>query len=81
MPLLSAADWLKFVVGRSKADQVDLSRMMTKVLLRARWADACCQKMFSRWKFAVLRGQLRECKLGDMTAACDAARRSGLRDK
>jgi len=30
MPLLSAADWLKFVVGRSKADQVDLSRMIQR---------------------------------------------------
>jgi len=81
MPLLSATDWLKFVVGRSKADQVVLSHMMTKVLLRARWADACCQKMFNGWQFAVLRGQVRERKLVDMTTACDAARRSGLRDK
>jgi len=74
MPLLSAVDWLKFVVDRSTVDQVELSRTMAKVLLRARWADACYQKMFQGWKST-------EHKLEVMTAACDTARRSGLRDK
>jgi hypothetical protein len=50
MPLLLTADWLKFVVGRSGTDQVELTHVMAKILLRARWANACCQKMFSGWK-------------------------------
>ena len=37
MPLLSTADWLKFVVGRSSTDQVELTHIMAKILLRARW--------------------------------------------
>jgi len=31
MPLLSTADWLKFVVGRSSADQVELTHIMAKI--------------------------------------------------
>ena len=34
----------------STADQVELTHVMAKILLRARWADTCCQKMFSGWK-------------------------------
>jgi len=37
--------------------------------------------MYNGWKFAVMRGQVRERNLVKMTAACDASRRSGLRDK
>jgi len=36
-PLLSIADWLKFVVGRSTIDQGRSTPIMTKVFLRARW--------------------------------------------
>ena len=49
MPLLSIADWLKFVVERSTVDQGALTRVMTKVLLRARWTDNLCQALFDGW--------------------------------
>ena len=38
--LLSIADWLKFVVGE---------RIMTKVLLRARWTENLCQALYDGW--------------------------------
>jgi hypothetical protein len=71
MPLMSTADWLKFVVGRSSADQVELTHVMAKILLRARWADACCQKMFSGWKVSHRRRREMERALDVMTASCD----------
>jgi len=80
MPLLSAADWLKFVVGRSIVDQVNMTQTMARVLLRARWADACCQKMFRGWELSVLGRRSTERRLEEMTAACDAERRSGLEE-
>jgi hypothetical protein len=48
-PLLSIADWLKFVVGRSIVDQGALTRIMTRVLLRARWMENLCQALFDGW--------------------------------
>jgi hypothetical protein len=81
MPLLSTADWLKFVVGRSITDQVELTRIMAKILLRARWADACCQKMFSGWKLSHRGRRDLERQLDAMTASCDTARRNGHRDR
>jgi len=81
MLLLSAAEWHNFVVGRSRVGQAKMEQTMERVLLRARWADACCQKMFTGWKLAVLGRQFVERKLMGMTAACNAARRGALRDK
>jgi hypothetical protein len=81
MPLLTTADWLKFVVGRSSADQVELTHIMAKILLRARWADACCQKMFSGWKISQRARRAMEHELDAMTASCDKARRSAHRDR
>ena len=49
MSLLSIADWLKFVVGRSTVDETVLTRIVTKILLRAHWADSLCQAMFDGW--------------------------------
>jgi len=69
MPLLSTADWLKFVVGRSSADQVELTHIMAKILLRARWADACCQKMFSGWQISHRARRAMEHELDAMTAS------------
>jgi len=81
MPLFSTADWLKFVVGRSSADQVELTIVMAKILLRARWADACCQKMFSGRKMLHRRHREIERELDAMTASCDKAHRSAHRDR
>ena len=71
MPLLSTADWLQFVVGRSSADQVELMHIMAKILLRARWADACCQKMFSGWQISHRAHRAIEHELDAMTASYD----------
>ena len=81
MPLLSTADWLKFVVDRSSADQMELTHIMAKILLRARWADACCQKMFSGWKISHRARRTIEHELDAMTASCDRARRGAHRDR
>jgi hypothetical protein len=78
---LSTADWLKFVVGRSSADQVELTHIMAKILLRAQWADACCQKMFSGWKISQRARRAMEHELDAMAASCDKARRSAHRDR
>jgi len=80
MLLLSTADWLKFVVGRSSADQVELTHIMAKILLRTRWADACCQKMCSGWQISHRARRAIEYDLDAMTASCDKARRSAHRD-
>ena len=45
-PLLSIADWLNFVVGRSIVNQGALIRIMTRALLRARWTENLCQALY-----------------------------------
>ena len=79
MPLLSIADWLKFVVGRSTADQGALTRIMTKVLLRARWTENLCQALYDGWAWSANKRMYVVRELERMTDACDVARRKTFR--
>ena len=78
-PLLSIADWLNFVVGRSTADQGALSRIMTKVLLRARWTENLCQALYDGWAWSIYKRISVVHDLERMTDSCDVARRKTLR--
>jgi hypothetical protein len=74
-PLLSIADWLKFVVGQSTVDQGALTRIMTRVLLRARWTENLCQALYDGWAWAHTRRESVIHDLERMTDSCDVARR------
>ena len=39
VPLLTLAEWLNFLRGRSQKDQERMRLIMVRVLLRARWMD------------------------------------------
>ena len=78
-PLLSIADWLKFMVGRSTADQGALTRIMTKVLLRARWTENLCQALYDGWAISSDKRMSVVADLERMTDSCDVARRKTLR--
>ena len=74
-PLLSIADWLKFVVGRSIVDQGALTRIMTRVLLRARWMENLCQALFDGWADFHSGRESAIRNLERMTDSCDVSRR------
>lgn len=73
--MLSIADWLKFVVGRSIVDQGALTRIMTRVLLRARWMENLCQALFDGWADSHSGRESAIRNLERMTDSCDVARR------
>ena len=80
-PSLSIADWLKFVVGRSTADQWALKRIMTKVLLRARWTENLCQALYDGWARSTDKKMSVVEDLERMTDSRDIARRKTHRVK
>ena len=68
-PLLSIADWLKFVVGRSTADQW------------ARWTENLCQALYDGWAWSTDKRMSVVEDLERMTDSCDIARRKTHRVK
>ena len=80
LPIMTFAEWLKFVQGRSHCDQERLKMIMTRVLLRFRWLDWVGQIMYRGWHASYEQRRALERKLEFAIKDLDAARRSGYKD-
>ena len=49
VPLMTIAEWLNFLRGRSQTDQERMRLVMIRVLLRSRWMDKADQIMYRSW--------------------------------
>jgi hypothetical protein len=75
LPILTFAEWLRFIQGRSQMDQERLKMIMTRVLLRFRWLDRVAQIMFRGWFSSHEQRRALERKLEVSTKGLDAATR------
>ena len=81
VPLLTLAEWLNFLRGRSQKDQERMQLIMVRVLLRARWMDKASQIMYRGWHAALELRRAAERKLEVSVRSLDAARRGGHKDR
>ena len=79
LPIMTFAEWLKFVQGRSHRDQERLKMIMTRVLLRFRWLDRVGQILYRGWHASYEQRRALERKLEFAIKDLDAARRSGYK--
>ena len=80
VPLMTFAEWLNFIRGRSQTDQKKMRLVMLRVLLRSRWMDRVCQVIYRGWHAALELRRGAERKLEMSARSLDAEHRGGHKD-